>query len=137
MDILALHSQLLAAIDAFVSYANSDLAAPLQAELGETAAQYQALKERTGTLDFLDLLIRARDLLVQSPSVRKRFQERFTHLFVDEFQDTDPLQAEIIVLGGSDRDSPGCAGKSPGNAKQGGQRTLWRPFDREDCASPL
>jgi ATP-dependent helicase/nuclease subunit A len=97
-DILALHSQLLAAIDAFVSDANSDLAALLQAELGETAAQYQALKERTGRLDFLDLLIRARDLLVQSPSVRKHFQERFTHLFVDEFQDTDPLQAEIIVL---------------------------------------
>jgi ATP-dependent exoDNAse (exonuclease V) beta subunit len=30
--------------------------------------------------------------------VRKHFQERFTHLFVDEFQDTDPLQAEILVL---------------------------------------
>ena len=94
-DILALHGELLAAIDAFVSDANSDLAALLQTELGETVAQYQLLKERTGRLDFLDLLIRARDLLVQSPSVRKHFQERFTHLFVDEFQDTDPLQAEI------------------------------------------
>ena len=30
--------------------------------------------------------------------MRKHFQERFTHLFVDEFQDTDPLQAEILVL---------------------------------------
>jgi len=97
-DILALHGELLAAIDAFVSGANSDLAALLQAELGETVAQYQLLKERTGRLDFLDLLIRARDLLVQSPGVRKHFQERFTHLFVDEFQDTDPLQAEILVL---------------------------------------
>jgi hypothetical protein len=81
-----------------VSNANSDLAALLQAELGETVAHYQLLKERTGRLDFLDLLIRARDLLVLSPSVRKHFQERFTHLFVDEFQDTDPLQAEILVL---------------------------------------
>ena len=97
-DILTLHGELLAAIDAFASDAGSDLAALLQAELGETVAQYQLLKERTGKLDFLDLLIRARDLLVQSPSVRKHFQERFTHLFVDEFQDTDPLQAEIIVL---------------------------------------
>jgi ATP-dependent helicase/nuclease subunit A len=97
-DILALHGELLAAIDTFVSNANSDLAALLQAELGETVAQYQLLKERTGRLDFLDLLIRARDLLVLSPSVRKHFQERFTHLFVDEFQDTDPLQGEILVL---------------------------------------
>jgi ATP-dependent helicase/nuclease subunit A len=48
-------------------------------------AQYQLLKERAGKLDFLDLLIRARDLLVQSFNVRKHFQERFTHLLVDEF----------------------------------------------------
>ncbi|MGB9206026.1 MAG: UvrD-helicase domain-containing protein, partial [Terriglobales bacterium] len=96
--ILALHRELLAAIDAFVRDANSELAALLQAELGETVAQYQLLKEQTGRLDFLDLLIRARDLLVQSRSVREHFQDRFTHLFVDEFQDTDPLQAEILVL---------------------------------------
>jgi ATP-dependent helicase/nuclease subunit A len=97
-DILALHGELLAAIDAFTRDAGSDLAALLQVELGETVAQYQLMKERAGKLDFLDLLIRARDLLVQSPGVRKHFQERFSHLFVDEFQDTDPLQAEIIVL---------------------------------------
>jgi ATP-dependent helicase/nuclease subunit A len=97
-DILALHVDLIAGVDAFVTDAGSDLAALLQVELGETVSQYQSLKERTGKLDFLDLLIRARDLLVQSSSVRTHFQERFTHLFVDEFQDTDPLQAEIIVL---------------------------------------
>jgi ATP-dependent helicase/nuclease subunit A len=97
-DILGLHGELLAAIDSFVRDAGADLAALLQTELGETVVQYQLLKERSGKLDFLDLLIRARDLLVQSPVVRQHFQERFTHLFVDEFQDTDPLQAEIIVL---------------------------------------
>jgi len=97
-DILVLHSELIAAIEEFVRDSGSDLAALLQIELGETVAQYQLLKTRNGSLDFLDLLIRARDLLVQSPGVRTHFQERFTHLFVDEFQDTDPLQAEIIVL---------------------------------------
>ena len=30
--------------------------------------------------------------------MRRAFQSRFTHLFVDEFQDTDPLQAEILLL---------------------------------------
>ena len=97
-QILALHQELMAALDAFVAQANADLAALLQAELGETVAGYQRLKQRAGKLDFLDLLIRTRDLLVESPSVRRYFQERFTHLFVDEFQDTDPLQAEILVL---------------------------------------
>ncbi|HXW94007.1 MAG TPA: UvrD-helicase domain-containing protein [Terriglobales bacterium] len=97
-QIFALHQELIALLESFVDEANSDLAALLQAELGETVAEYQRLKERAGRLDFLDLLIRTRDLLVQSASVRRYFQERFTHLFVDEFQDTDPLQAEILVL---------------------------------------
>jgi len=102
-QILALHQELIAALDGFVEQASADLAAHLQAELEETVAEYQRLKERAGKLDFLDLLIRTRDLLVDSPSVRRYFQERFTHLFVDEFQDTDPLQAEILVLLSSDR----------------------------------
>jgi ATP-dependent helicase/nuclease subunit A len=97
-QILALHQELIGALDGFVEQASADLAARLQAELGETVAEYQRLKERAGKLDFLDLLIRTRDLLVHCPSVRRYFQERFTHLFVDEFQDTDPLQAEILVL---------------------------------------
>ena len=97
-DILGLIAQLFAEVDAFTRNAGSDLAAMLQIELGETVGLYQALKERTGKLDFLDLLIKARDLLVQSSSVRTHFQERFTHIFVDEFQDTDPLQAEILLL---------------------------------------
>jgi ATP-dependent helicase/nuclease subunit A len=97
-DILALHAQLFAEVDALAGKTGADLAALLQVELGETVTLYQALKERSGKLDFLDLLIKARDLLVHSSSVRAHFQERFTHLFVDEFQDTDPLQAEILLL---------------------------------------
>jgi ATP-dependent exoDNAse (exonuclease V) beta subunit len=49
-------------------------------------------------LDFLDLLLRARDLVRDNSSVRIELQRRFTHIFVDEFQDTDPLQAEILTL---------------------------------------
>ena len=97
-DILALHAELIVAIEAFARDSGADLAALLQVELRETVTQYQQQKNRAGCLDFLDLLIRARDLLVKSPTVRAHFQERFTHLFVDEFQDTDPLQAEIMVL---------------------------------------
>ena len=97
-DILTAHAALLTAVQTFVQQANADLAPLLQAELAESVAEYQRLKDRSGQLDFLDLLVRMRDLLINSESVRRHFQHRYTHIFVDEFQDTDPLQAEILVL---------------------------------------
>ena len=63
---------------------------------------YEELKARAGALDFLDLLLKARDLVRGNAGVRRGFQARFTHIFVDEFQDTDPLQAEILLLLASD-----------------------------------
>ena len=49
-------------------------------------------------LDFLDLLLKARDALQGSEAVRRYFRERFRVLIIDEFQDTDPLQVEIAEL---------------------------------------
>src|SRR5690606_17288384 len=46
----------------------------------------------------LDLLLKARDLVRDDSEVRASFQRRFARIFVDEFQDTDPLQAEILLL---------------------------------------
>ena len=86
------------ALDAFQRAADADLAALLHGELREVVEGYQALKRRAGALDFVDLLLSARDMLVRHRSVREAFQARFTCLFVDEFQDTDPLQAEILLL---------------------------------------
>ncbi len=82
----------------FQKRASSDLAAHLQNELRELVDRYEALKSKRGRLDFLDLLARARDLLKGDPEVRRELQSVFTHIFVDEFQDTDPLQAEILLL---------------------------------------
>src|SRR5208282_4704124 len=59
---------------------------------------YNQLKRRAGKLDFVDLLLLARDLVRDKPGVRRYLQNRFTHVFIDEFQDTDPLQAEILLL---------------------------------------
>jgi ATP-dependent helicase/nuclease subunit A len=97
-DVLTAHATLLTAIQTFVQQANADLASLLRASLAESVSEYQTLKQHSGQLDFLDLLIRMRDLLINSESVRRHFQHRYTHIFVDEFQDTDPLQAEILVL---------------------------------------
>jgi ATP-dependent exoDNAse (exonuclease V) beta subunit len=49
-----------------------------------------------GLLDFSDLLGRLRDLLHKDIEARRLLQRRFRYLLVDEFQDTDPLQAEIV-----------------------------------------
>lgn len=48
-------------------------------------------------LNFQDLLMIARDLLRDKPRIRHYFRRRFSHLLVDEFQDTDPIQAELML----------------------------------------
>ncbi|MFL5277519.1 MAG: UvrD-helicase domain-containing protein [Myxococcales bacterium] len=85
-------------LDSFVERAGADLAARLREELRAPLTEYEELKRRSGKLDFLDLLLRARDLVRDAPQVREGLQRRFTHLLVDEFQDTDPLQAELLLL---------------------------------------
>ena len=57
---------------------------------------YAAWRRRHGRLNFQDLLLLARDLLRDHPAVRGDFQKRFPPILVDEFQDTDPIQAEIL-----------------------------------------
>jgi ATP-dependent helicase/nuclease subunit A len=59
---------------------------------------YEKIKARHQALDQLDLLIKLRNLLVQNREIRGEFQGLFDHIFVDEFQDTDPLQAEIVLF---------------------------------------
>ena len=98
VDVHAAHQTLLVALDEFRADADAELAALLRDELRGAIDRYQALKTRQGALDFLDLLLRTRDLVRDCDEVRRDFQGRFTCLFVDEFQDTDPLQAEILLL---------------------------------------
>ncbi len=63
------------------------------------AVAYGAHKRNElGVLDFQDLLMRATALLREHEHVRRFFADRYTRLFVDEFQDTDPIQAELMFL---------------------------------------
>ncbi|MBI4816977.1 MAG: UvrD-helicase domain-containing protein [Deltaproteobacteria bacterium] len=82
----------------FCRDAAADLAALLHDELLEVVGRYQDEKRRTGRVDFVDLLVLTRDLVRDHPETRKHLSERISHLFVDEFQDTDPLQVEILLL---------------------------------------
>jgi ATP-dependent exoDNAse (exonuclease V) beta subunit len=96
--VLDARDRLIGALDDFQVRADADLAALLHTELMACVAMYERLKTREGALDFLDLLVRARDLVKDNAEVRSHFQDRFRRIFVDEFQDTDPLQAELLLL---------------------------------------
>jgi ATP-dependent helicase/nuclease subunit A len=87
-----------ATLETALQACDADLAAALHEELRPVIAHYEQLKARAGQLDFLDLVLRARELVAGDRAVREEFQRRFTHFFVDEFQDTDPLQAELLLL---------------------------------------
>jgi ATP-dependent exoDNAse (exonuclease V) beta subunit len=97
-QVLAARDELFAKLQQFKHDADADLAAALQQELSGATARYQQLKAEGGALDFADLLARARDLIKGHASVRRYLQKKFTRIFVDEFQDTDPVQAEILML---------------------------------------
>jgi ATP-dependent helicase/nuclease subunit A len=68
----------------------------------EAAEDFSAAKLEAGVLDFDDLLVKTRDLLRNSPEVRDEAAGSIDALLVDEFQDTDRIQAEIVeaLVGG-------------------------------------
>jgi ATP-dependent helicase/nuclease subunit A len=96
--VVAAHEVLVASLRQFAAKADADLVALLSNELRDSLAAYEEFKQRAGTLDFTDLLVRARDLLRDNEHVRRDMQSRYTHILVDEFQDTEPLQAELLML---------------------------------------
>lgn len=74
----------------------------LSGELDDLLEDYAARKRAAAALDFDDLLIRARALVREHETIRRALGARYRHIFVDEFQDTDPLQAEVIFALASD-----------------------------------
>ena len=58
---------------------------------------YGARRREENRLNYGDLLMQAARLLRDDPEVRRYFSRKFTHVLVDEFQDTDPIQAEVLM----------------------------------------
>lgn len=68
-------------------------------------AYYEEWRKGRSVLNFQDLLLRTAGLLRKNREVRAYFKGRIKYLLVDEFQDTDPIQAEIVMLlTGADND---------------------------------
>ena len=74
-------TDLRARLDQFRMAADADLAALLQQELGGALDRYAQMKARSGALDFLDLLLIARNLVRDNRQVREGFQRRFARIF--------------------------------------------------------
>ena len=62
------------------------------------ARRLRARQTMSGLVDFDGLLVRTRDLLRDAPNVRSALKRRYELILVDEFQDTDPIQYEIVFL---------------------------------------
>jgi CRISPR-associated exonuclease Cas4 len=78
-------------------------------ELDGLLGEYDAFKRRAAVLDFDDLLFTCREVLRRYPKVRNAAGEHFSRILVDEFQDTDPVQAEILFLLTGSNGSAGAA----------------------------
>ena len=96
---------------------------PLLESLRRFVIQLAEKRKAEGRAEFHDLLVWARDLLRESPSARRHFRQRFTHLLIDEFQDTDPIQAEIAFYLAGPPDSDMA---DSGVADTGAAATDWR-----------
>jgi ATP-dependent helicase/nuclease subunit A len=84
-------------LEALIALLDASLAAQLQHALQPLVNAYAVLLAKSGKVDFLDLLLRTRALLTEHPDVAGSLSARYTHVLVDEFQDTDPLQADIVL----------------------------------------
>ena len=84
--------------DGILAQASANVIPPLVSAVQRFVLEYAEERQAAGRLEFHDLLILARDLLRSDHNVRAAVRNQFSHLLIDEFQDTDPLQIEIAVL---------------------------------------
>jgi DNA helicase II / ATP-dependent DNA helicase PcrA len=71
---------------------------PLARQIARVDAVYADRKRARNVMDYDDLLLNWKRLLLEKPEVAALYSEQFEHILVDEFQDTNKLQAEIVDL---------------------------------------
>src|SRR5262249_22631626 len=59
---------------------------------------YEAECQRQGLVDFAELLLRSYEVLASNPALLSHYQQRFAHILVDEFQDTNTIQYHWLTL---------------------------------------
>jgi exodeoxyribonuclease-5 len=87
-----------AALEALLGAIAGELLSRLRNEMQSLGDDWRDYKRDAALLDFDDLLYTARNLLRDHKEVRQALSQRFCHVMVDEFQDTDPVQIDILWL---------------------------------------
>ncbi|MEO7836344.1 MAG: DNA helicase PcrA [Acidimicrobiales bacterium] len=85
----------------FETYASRAMG-PYERRMAEVYKEYQRRLLAASAMDFDDLLMVAVNLLQAEPEVLAHYRQRFTHLMVDEYQDTNRAQNELVLLLGSE-----------------------------------
>lgn len=100
----SIHAAISAAKNDMISVAQyKDRAANLfERRIGEVYDEYQERLRRAGAMDFDDLLGTTVDLFRQQPEVLDRYRRRFEHVLVDEYQDTNQVQNQLVLLLGQE-----------------------------------
>ena len=84
--------------DAYAGWRTAPFEASFRSLLTQVEARHEEEFVRRNALDFTALLVKTRDLLRDLPDFRRQVQERLGVLLVDEFQDTNRLQLELVLL---------------------------------------
>ncbi|MBO7657366.1 UvrD-helicase domain-containing protein [Candidatus Saccharibacteria bacterium] len=71
---------------------------PNQQKIAEVFKEYEIAKSQNEALDFDDLLLKTLELFAKNKQVRKKWQEKFEHILIDEYQDTNMVQYQLIKL---------------------------------------
>lgn len=71
---------------------------PFLKDVAKIYKKYELLRISAGALDFDDLLIETFRMLNEVPSIRKKWQSKFKHILIDEYQDTNTVQYNIVKL---------------------------------------
>lgn len=71
---------------------------PNQKKAAEVFLAYEREKQAAGALDFDDLLTRTTEMFAKNQEVRAKWQKRFRHILIDEYQDTNAVQYRLIKL---------------------------------------
>jgi len=90
--------------DAYAGWRTAPFEASFRSLLAQVEARHEEEFARRNALDFTALLVKTRDLLRDIPDYRRQVQERLGALMVDEFQDTNRLQLELVLLLAEKRD---------------------------------
>lgn len=103
------------ALQALIENAVRRIVSVIAVEVSAAAADRRAI----GVLSFDDLIVLARKLVTEHPggAVRRELHDRYTHILLDEFQDTDSLQVDLAIRLASDPDDdalPGLLAPMPG-----------------------